>query len=183
MPRIGVLDPASLTPEQEWAVGRFGAGRIGAVRGPADAWLRSPAMADLLRQMVEFCRYDTSIPRDVVELVLLVTGAHSKAQVEFWGHSRMALHVGIPAEAIEAIRTGQRPELGRPDLQAAHDLVTEYLATNRVSDSTYARALELFGERGIVEIIGASGLYGLVSMTLNIFEARIPEGEQNPFPE
>ena len=183
MPRLGPVDRNTVTPEQQWAIDRFVAGRIGAVRGPAEIWLRSPGLADLERQMVEFVRYDTSIPRDVVELVLLITGAHWKAQVEFWGHSRMALHAGIPAEAIEAIRTGRHPELPRPDLQAAYDLVSEFYATNRVSKPTYDRALAELGERGLVEIIGACGLYGLVSMTLNIFEAAIPEGETNPFPE
>src|SRR5262245_13090167 len=105
MPRLPLLDPASLSPEQQWAVQRFKEGRIGAVRGPSDMWLRSPQFADLARQMVEFVRYDTSLPREVVEIAVLVTGAHWKAQVEFFGHSRMALQLGIPAQAIEAIRT------------------------------------------------------------------------------
>lgn len=183
MPRIAPLDYSNLTDEQQWAVQRFKEGKIGAVRGPAEIWLRSPALADLERQMVEFVRYDSTLPRDVIELVLLLTGAHWKAQVEFWGHSRMALHAGIPAGVIEAIRTGQRPALERPEMAAAYELVSEYFATNRVSKATYGRAVEILGERAIVEIIGACGLYGLVSMTLNVFEATVPEGEENPFPE
>jgi 4-carboxymuconolactone decarboxylase len=183
MARLPLLNPDDLTEDQQWAVQRFKDGRIGAVRGPADMWLRSPKFADLARQMVEFVRYDTSLPREVVELVLLVTGANWKAQVEFWGHSHMARQAGIPDDVIEAIRTGQRPTLARVDLQAAYDVVSEFFATNRVSAATYERALPELGEQGLVEIIGACGLYSMVSMTLNIFEARIPEGQTNPFPE
>ncbi len=183
MARITQLDYENLTPEQGEAVRGFIEGRIGAVRGPADAWLRAPGLADPARRLVEYCRYDTSLPREVVELVILLTGAKWKAQVEFWGHAHMARRAGIPENAIEAIRVGERPNLERDDLRAAYDFVSEYFATNRVSDPTYARALSIFGERGLVEIIGACGLYGMVSMTLNIFEARIPEGETNPFPE
>ena len=95
----------------------------------------------------------------------------------------MAQHFGISPEAIEAIRTGQRPELGRADLEVAYDFFSEYFATNRVSAGLYARAIETFGERGLVDLIGVSGLYGLVSMTLNIFEVAVPEGEQPPFEE
>ena len=73
--------------------------------------------------------------------------------------------------------------LERPDLQTCYDLVTEYFATNRTSPATYARALEHFGERGLVEIIGAVGLYGLVSMTLNVFDVPLPEGATPPFEE
>lgn len=181
MPRIDPLDYGHLTPEQADAVRGFTEGRIGAVRGPAEAWLRAPGLADPARRLVEYCRYDTSIPREVIELVILLTGAKWRAQVEFWGHAHMARRAGIPDAVIEAIRAGERPALEREDLRAAYDLVSEYFATNRVSDGTYARALEHFGERGLVEIIGACGLYGMVSMTLNIFEARIPEGETNPF--
>lgn len=183
MPRINPLDYDNLTPEQAEAVEGFKNGKIGAVRGPADAWLRAPGIADPARRLVEYCRYATSLPREVIELVILMTGAKWKAQVEFWGHAHMARRAGIPDDVIEAIRAGERPVLEREDLRAAYDLVSEYFATSRVSDGTYARALGFFGERGLVEIIAACGLYGMVSMTLNIFEARIPEGETNPFPE
>ena len=183
MPRIAPLDYSNLTPEQEWAVQRFKDGQIGAVRGPAEAWLRSPGIADPCRQLVEFCRYNTSLPREVIEIAILLTGRHWRAQVEFWGHSRMARQAGIPDDVIEAIRVGERPTLERADLQTAYDLVSEYFATNRVSPATYARAIKAFGEQGLVELIGAVGLYGLVSMTLNIFEAQIPAGETPPFEE
>lgn len=183
MPRLDPLDMSTLTAEQNDAVQRFLNGRIGAVRGPAEAWLRRPGLADPARQLVEYCRYGTSLPRDIVELAILMTGARAKAQVEFWGHARMAKHAGVPEDAIEAIRVGRRPELSRADMQAAHDLIAEYFETNRVSTATYARTLEHFGEGGIVDLIGVVGLYGMVSMTLNIFEATVPEGETNPFPE
>jgi 4-carboxymuconolactone decarboxylase len=183
LPRINPLDYDNLTPEQAEAVEGFKNGKIGAVRGPADAWLRAPGIADPARRLVEYCRYDTSLPREIIELVILMTGARWKAQVEFWGHAHMARRAGISDDVIEAIRTGETPPLERGDLRAAYELVSEYFATSRVSDGTYARALEFFGERGLVEIIGACGLYGMVSMTLNIFEARIPEGETDPFPE
>lgn len=183
MPRIAPLDYANLTSEQEWAVQRFKDGQIGAVRGPAEAWLRAPGVADPCRQLVEYCRYSTALPREVTELAILLTGRHWRSQVEFWGHSRMAREAGIPDDVIEAIRTGQRPALPQPNLQAAYNLVTEYFATNRVSAPTYAQGLEAFGERGLVELIGAVGLYGLVSMTLNIFEVAIPYGATPPFEE
>ena len=183
MPRLSPLDMTNLSPEQEWAVQRYKDGKIGAVRGPSEAWLRSPGMADPARQLVEHCRYDTSLPRDVVELVILVTGAHWKAQVEFWGHARMAKQAGIMDDVIEAVRTGQRPVLTRPDLEAAYDLISEYFMTNRVSAATYARALEAFGERGLVDVIGVAGTYSLVSMTLNVFDVALPEGAEAPFPE
>ncbi len=183
MPRLRPLDLTNLSADQQRVVAALLEGRIGAIRGPSEAWLRSPGLAGPALQLVEHARYDTGLPRDVVELVILLTGKHWKAQLEFWGHARMAQHFGISSEAVEAIRTGGRPELERPDLEAAYDLFSEYFATNRVSPATYARAVEAFGERGLVDLIGVSGLYGLVSMTLNIFDVGLPEGETRPFDE
>lgn len=183
MPRIGPLDMAALSPEQEKVVQATVEGRIGAIRGPSEMWLRSPGFAGPALQLVEHARYDSGLPREVIELAIVMTGKHWKAQLEFWGHAQMAVHFGIPAEAIEAIRTGRRPELGRADLETVYDFFSEYFATNRVSAATYARAIEAFGERGLVELMGVSGLYGLVSMTLNVFEVTVPEGQEPPFAE
>jgi 4-carboxymuconolactone decarboxylase len=41
-----------------------------------------------------------------------------------------------------------------------------------VSDATYARALALFGERGIVDLTGICGYYCLLAMMMNV--ARTP---------
>jgi 4-carboxymuconolactone decarboxylase len=181
--RLEPLDTNNLTLEQQDALRALLNGPIGAVRGPSEAWLRSPGIANPALRLVEYCRYGTALPHDVAELVILVTGAHWRSQFEFWGHARAARAAGIPPEAIEAIRTGARPQLDRPDLQVAYDLMTEYFATNRVSDATYARATATFAPRELVDLIGVAGLYSLVSMTLNIFEVPVPEGQTPPFAE
>ena len=36
----------------------------------------------------------------------------------------------------------------------------------------------VFGERGVVELIGISGYYTMVSMTLNVAGVELPEGEK-----
>jgi 4-carboxymuconolactone decarboxylase len=45
-----------------------------------------------------------------------------------------------------------------------------------VSDATYARALAKFGERGIVDMIGLTGWYTMVSMVLNTARTPIQPG-------
>jgi 4-carboxymuconolactone decarboxylase len=49
-----------------------------------------------------------------------------------------------------------------------------------VSDATYKRAVGLFGERGVMDLIGVSGYYTAVSMTLNVAEVPVPAGQKNP---
>jgi hypothetical protein len=56
----------------------------------------------------------------------------------------------------------------------------EELDRNRnVDDTTFNRALALFGERGVVDLIGVNGYYTAVSMTLNVAQV-LPEGAPLP---
>ena len=52
-----------------------------------------------------------------------------------------------------------------------------------MSEPTFAKAKELFGQNGVVDLVGVMGYYGLVSMTLNTFQVPLPEGEPLPFKE
>jgi len=49
-----------------------------------------------------------------------------------------------------------------------------------VSDATYKLALDRFGERGVVDLIGVSGYYTLVSMVLNVDRHPLPQGVLPP---
>jgi 4-carboxymuconolactone decarboxylase len=43
-----------------------------------------------------------------------------------------------------------------------------------VSDETYARALKMFGEQGIIDLIGVNAYYTFLAMAANV--ARLPVG-------
>jgi 4-carboxymuconolactone decarboxylase len=180
MARMAPLDFDHLTPDQQRVADAIRSGPRGGLRGPFEAWLRSPELADRAQQLGAYCRFGTSLPRDVNELAILLTGKHWKAQFEFWAHARLAREAGLPEDVIEAVRTGAKPAFAREDLTAAYELVTEYFATNRLSNETYQRAITVFGERGLIDLIGLVGYYGLVSMTLNIAEVALPAGEPEP---
>ena len=50
-----------------------------------------------------------------------------------------------------------------------------------MDDAVYAKALEKFGEKGIVDLIAVNGYYTVVSMTLNVARVSPPAGEVMPF--
>jgi 4-carboxymuconolactone decarboxylase len=53
-------------------------------------------------------------------------------------------------------------------------------STRRVDETLYAEAVGLFGEPGVVELVGILGYYALVAMTLNVFAVR--RGTDTPLP-
>ena len=58
--------------------------------------------------------------------------------------------------------------------------VTELLSSGHVSDTNYGRIKNRFGERGVIDLIGAVGYYSLVSMVLNVDGVPLPAGETPP---
>lgn len=180
MPRLEPFDFDNATPEQREVADAIRSGPRGGLRGPFEAWLRSPQLADRAQKLGEYCRFGTSLPRDLSELAILLTGRQYKAQFEFWAHARLAKEAGLDPAIVEAVRTGQEPPFSRDSERAIYAFITEYFATNRVSDSTYQSAVDALGIPGVVDLVGVVGYYSLVSMTLNVFGVEVPAGEANP---
>jgi 4-carboxymuconolactone decarboxylase len=42
---------------------------------------------------------------------------------------------------------------------------------------------KVLGDAGVVELVGILGYYAMVSMTLNTFQAPLPQGMKAPFKE
>ena len=86
-------------------------------------------------------------------------------------------------ETVKAIQAGREPKSAQKDEKAIIDFVKELYKTKRVSDKTYKRVHALFGDAGVVELVGICGYYALISMTLNMFRAEIPADKPMPFKE
>jgi len=180
MPRLAPLDLDAVTPEQRRVADAIRSGPRGGLGGPFQAWLRSPGLAEHAQLVGEYCRFRSSLPADLRELAIILTGRHWRAQYEFWAHARLAREAGLDEAAIEAVRTGAEPRLATEEQRLIYAFVMEYFRTHRVSDGTYRRAVAAFGEHGVVDLVGVVGYYGLVSMTLNVFEVPLPEGVAEP---
>ena len=181
MSRIAPLDLASLTAEQRPVHDAIASGPRGRVEGPLRVWLESPVLADRAQALGAFCRYQSSLEPRLSELAIIVTGAFWRAGFEWYAHAPLAEQAGIPAAAIAAIRDGHEPAFARDDEDAVFIFTRELLTTRRVTDATYARAKAILGERGVVDLVGIIGYYGLISLTINAFEVAVPAPHADPF--
>jgi len=179
-PRFPPLADEAMTPAQRAVADAIRAGPRGGLRGPFQAWLRSPELAQRLQAAGEYVRFSSSVPARLNELAILITARAWDAQFEWWAHHRLALEAGLDAGIAVAIAEGRRPPSMRSDEQAVYDFCTELRATRKVSDATLAAALDLLGEAGVIDLIGVSGYYDVVSMTLNVAEVPLPDGVEPP---
>ena len=180
-PRFTTLTPETMTEEQKRVADAIQAGPRGAgLRGPFNALLRSPELCDLVQRVGAFVRFKSSIPPKLNELAIIMAGRKWGAQYEFYAHRRLALEAGLSATIADAVATNQRPVNMAADEATVYDFVSELLATGHVSDGNFKRVKDAFGERGVVDLVGAVGYYSLVSMTLNVAQVQLPEGVTPP---
>ena len=178
--RFPPLADEAMTPAQRTVADAIRTGPRGGLRGPFQAWLRSPQLAQRLQAVGEYVRFSSSIPARLNELAILITARAWDAQFEWWAHHRLALEAGLDPGIAAAIAAGERPLSMQPDEQVVYDFCTELRATRRVSDATLAAALDLLGEGGVIDLVGVSGYYDVVSMTLNVAEVPLPDGVEPP---
>ncbi len=181
MPAIPVNE---MSDKQKAVAAELAAGRRGSVRGPFNAFLRSPALFDHVQKLGAYIRYDSVIELRIRELAALMTARYWTNQYEWHSHVPHAVKAGISAETIEAIEQGRRPRTLAEDEQLVYDLVTELLANKSVSDATYASALRHYGEEGVVELISVVGYYAMLAMVMNVARTATPDGlSLTPLPQ
>lgn len=188
MSRLPPLDEAGLTTEQRAVLDAVNAGpraqsgrRIGLI-GPFGVWARAPAVGMAAQALGATIRYRTELPDNVREIAICTVGAHHRAKFEFAAHAPLAIAAGVAQESIDAIRTGNEPELTDTKERLAYRIATELLRQHRLSDSTYDDAMVAFGEAALIELVSVVGYYCMVSLTLNAFEVPLLESMTDPFP-
>ena len=189
MPRLTPVRPEAMSDEQRTLYeailgGKRGPGmrrEDGALIGPFNAMLLNPHVGDRVQRLGEALRFDISLPRNVIEVATLVVGSRWRAQFEWWAHERLAKQAGVAEAVIAAIKRGEQPDFSNDDEAAAYDVASELYRTQRLTDATYALAVQRFGEAGVFELIALVGYYSLVSLLLNGFEVPLPAGETPPF--
>jgi len=179
-PRLPPIPEAEMTEAQRRVRHDIASGPRGGVRGPFDALLRSPELADRLQKVGAYVRFESSLPARLAELAILVTARHWGAQYEWYAHRRLAEKAGLAPEIAHDIAEGRRPAAMQADEAAVYEFCKALHETHGVGDEAWRAALERFGERGVIDLIGTCGYYATVSMVLNATRHPLPEGVAPP---
>lgn len=165
--RLPPLPATTWTEAQRDCAEEIIRGPRGALIEPFVPLLRSPELCTHVQRTGEYLRYRSAIGLRLSELAILVTACHWMQQVEWSIHAPIAMREGISAEVVEALAAGRRPHYQRADESLVHDFTQESLRDRRVSDATWAAAVETLGEPGVVDLMGIVGYYTMLSIVMN----------------
>ena len=174
--RMPPIPAEKMSPEQKMAAEEIASGRRGVVSGPFVPALRSPEFTRRLQRLGEYLRYDHSLEPRVREMVILMTARTWTQQYEWHVHAPIALEAGLAPEVVDAISRNVRPSNMAVDEELVYDFFTELQRDKSVGEPTYARAIEAFGEKGVIDLVGAVGYYTTLAMIMNVARTPLPEG-------
>src|SRR3954471_9776971 len=119
--RFKVLEKPDMTDAQARAYEAIVSGPRGGARGPFNALLRSPDLADRIQRVGEYVRFKSSLPARLNELAILIVARYWTAQYEWYAHRKLAMEAGLDPRIADAIAQGRRPSAMKEDETAVYE--------------------------------------------------------------
>lgn len=183
MGRISFPTPESMTDEQRAVYDAVVAGPRGRVVGPLRAVIHNPELASQWQQFGAVLRYNTSLPGNLKELAILMTGRRWNCELEWAIHKEEALAAGLDRELIDAVGSGTQPDFKQDNASyEVYEYSRQLLTLGDTDETIHAAITNRFGEPGVVELTGLIGYYSMVAMTLNTHRIPLPEGVHSDLP-
>jgi 4-carboxymuconolactone decarboxylase len=179
--RMAEIPLDQMSPAQRSVADAILTGPRKSIGGPFNAWLRSPELADRLQKVGEYVRFNSSLDRRINEMAIIMTAQAWGSQYEWHAHAPLAIKAGLDPAIVAAIGAGRKPDNMKDDEAIVWEFSTQLRRDHGVDDAIYARALDKFGEQGIMDLVAVNGYYDVVSMTLNVARVAPPPGEEIPF--
>jgi 4-carboxymuconolactone decarboxylase len=174
MTRLPVAERSALQPEDQAVWDRIAAVRSG-VRGPYGVLMHVPRLADCVRGLEDYFRFEGELPGADRELVILVAAREMEARYAWARHEHRGQEEGTRPEAIEAVRTNAPIDALTRRERLLIEVTRSLLRSRRLSEELYARAVAELGERQLIELVALVGHYSLIGLTLGAFEVPQPD--------
>jgi len=157
-------------------------------RGVADAFgpgairLYSPAVADAMTAVNDYLRLKSGLDPRLVELAILVTAREMDSEYVWTAHEPAALKAGLAQAIIDTVKY-RRPltTLGEKEaviVQLGRDSISKH----KVGSDTFARAVKLFGNQGVVNIVSLMGNYAATTILLNASDQHVRPKDKSLLP-
>jgi 4-carboxymuconolactone decarboxylase len=180
-PRFRELPKDGMTDAQKRVYDAIAGGPRGSVRGPFAVLLRSPELADRVQKLGEHLRFHSTLPPRLNEFAILINARFWGSKYEWYAHRPIALKGGLAESIAHDVANGRRPAGSKDDEALVFDFCSVLHRQHFVDDALFQRAVSTLGEQGVVDLIGVSGYYTLVSMVLNVAEVPRPAGVASPW--
>jgi 4-carboxymuconolactone decarboxylase len=174
--RLPTIPVEQYSAEQKQAVTQYEAVRKAPIFGPFEVMLYSPAMMTNAREVGDYMKAGSAIPRNLAELAVLYIAKDWNQDYVWHQHVPLALKAGLPQSHVDALGYGQKPTNMNDDEDAVYAFVNELVRNHQVADQTFDRVNRRFGSKGVVDLTSLTAFYLHLSMQLNVAKFKLPAG-------
>ncbi|MBL4581890.1 MAG: carboxymuconolactone decarboxylase family protein [Gammaproteobacteria bacterium] len=159
-----------------------GTGYGSGLRGPIGVWMNSPELAQAMFDVRQRVRYESNRDQRLTELAIISTAREINNQYEYTAHEPLAIAAGLEQDIIDIVRFRRSVEENRAIAgfgeieQIIVKFAREVISEDKVSSETFARAIDILGEEGVMDLTGLIGYYSFVAITLKAFDVHRPAG-------
>lgn len=150
-----------------------GADRETAPRGPVGMTMLSPELVEPVQAINTALRTNGVLGTRLTEIVITATSREMNSQYQWNVHGAAAAAAGAGRNVLDAIRDDASVAALDERDAAAISLVREIFRNEAVSEATFAKAMDLFGARGTVEIAALAGDYLMMTTVYNALGMRL----------
>lgn len=167
---------------------RPGTGYETGLRGPIGMWMHSPELAEAMFDVRQRVRYGSAKDQRLTELTIITTAREIDSQYVYTAHEPAARRNGLEQGIIDIVRfreplddTADVEGLGEAErsiIQFTRELINE----DKVSAETFAEAIEVFGNEGVMDLTGLIAYYNFTSLTIKAFDVQRDVGSDRLLP-
>lgn len=140
--------------------------------GPYVPLLNHPELAKRIEQLGYYYKYESALPRDVYQYIVLVFSKRSDIAFEWADHIAAARAAGLSDEIIADIADGAKTF--PPRYQSVHDCMECAMSYTSIPQPLQDEIIGMFGIPGLLEIVTLCGFYGLIGMVNVCFDVPLP---------
>ena len=182
MARLPEISRDQLNPQEQNFFDEI-VGTRGGVRGPYGVLLHSPDLASRVAHTGTYLRFESDMPSNLKEVVILTTAREIKSQFEYTSHVALARRAGVSEDTIRAITDSKAPEGLADDEALLVRYALELLRERKITDATFNAVQSKYGTRGVVDLTALVGHYLLVGQILAAFDVGLAPGVTPELPE
>ena len=176
--RMPPLAAEAMNERQRQVAKELTEGPRGGVTGPFIPLLRAPELVDRVGKVGEYLRFGSSLAPRVSEFAMVLVSREWTNPFEWSVHVPLALKNGVKQSTLDAVAQGARPDDMAQDESIVYAICDELSRTRGVTDVTYRRAVDLFGENGFIELVTVYGYFVMRCAIINAAHTPPPAGSE-----
>jgi 4-carboxymuconolactone decarboxylase len=173
--RLPYLKSSEVDTKGKKVVDIFGKG--GTVSGPLAFATYNPAVGQALLDLHDAAVTGGTLDPYTRELAILVACRETNYTLEWNGHEASGLKAGLDAKLIKVVRErGPVAGLNEKDATVIR-FGRQMLTDKKVESATFAKAVELWGRRGTMDMVAVMNTYAVSGFFAIAVDEHAPEGK------